>query len=195
MSAVSLAPERSNVSAPSNGPDVSGRKRSRGRLRGCGQKDTATRSAIGYSLTCRPDEVIRITEELSEWEGSLVADLATYLTEPLRWARANSWRPLFPRTRRDGLHTWVNPPRVEGSRRYPPGTLKVSVDVAGSVYVQRMTVDGWVADLMCRVSCQRAVVDILAALDILPHQFSTAHPSGLYGANWTVVAVHIGRDL
>jgi hypothetical protein len=99
--------------------------------------------------------------------------LSTNLAEPLRWGRANGWRPLYPGTRRNGLHTWV-----DAEKR-----LKVSLDICGEVQVYQRVPVGWVRVLGARVGCWQAVLDALMVHGILPHRFSTAYLRGVeYGS-------------
>lgn len=96
------------------------------------------------------------------------------LAEALRWARRNDWRPMHPRTRRDGQYTWTNAVRDPGIRTQ--STLRVTVDVSGEVEVlQLMTqrhTTGWVRIAAVRTGCLRAVLDVLAALTVIPIEFS-----------------------
>lgn len=110
--------------------------------------------------------------------GKSAPPLPVYLVDPLRWARIHGWRPLHPGSRRDGQHTWVTEPKDKATRRYSPGTHTVTVDVGGMVSVRRMTRDGWVQDATVRVGSGRAVVDLLAALGLIPDCYSTPYLRG-----------------
>lgn len=111
--------------------------------------------------------------------------LPRYLTDPLRFAVMHGWRPLFPRTRRDGLHTWTNQPRGVGTAAWLADpvhrdpTLRVTVDISGEVTVmQLMHHTGWIRIASVRVGHGRAVVDVLAALAVIPDCYSSAYLRG-----------------
>jgi hypothetical protein len=92
--------------------------------------------------------------------------------EVMRWARANDWRPRHPRTRRDGQFTWTNEVPDPGSRK--ASTIRVIIDAGGVMEVwQRMTY-GWVNIAIVHFGAWQAPIDVLAALYVLPHEFSTA---------------------
>ena len=95
------------------------------------------------------------------------------LVDPLRWARRNGWRPRYPRTRRDGLHTWKS----------PDGRLTVRVDIAGCVQVyQHLPGVGVVRVLEVSAGCWQQVLDALTIHSILPARFSTAYLAGVRDA-------------
>lgn len=89
-----------------------------------------------------------------------------HLAEPLRWARSNGWRPKYPRTRRDGLHTWV-----DAERR-----ITVRLDIGGQLQVYQRRHDGVHRILDVQVGCWQHVFDALTVHSILPPQkFNTAY--------------------
>ena len=92
--------------------------------------------------------------------------------EVMRWARANDWRPRYPRTRRDGLYNWTNAVPDPGNRRQ--STLTVSIDAAGALEVRQRMTYGWVQIATVRFGAWQSPIDVLAALYVIPHEFSTA---------------------
>lgn len=97
--------------------------------------------------------------------------MAPWLRNVLRWARANDWRPLYPRNRRDGSWSWTNQVPNPGNRRQ--STLRVIVDISGQVEVhQLMTGRGWIGVGTFRVGAGRSVVEILAAMWVIPDYLS-----------------------
>jgi len=86
----------------------------------------------------------------------------------LRWARSRGWRPWFPGERRHGPVAWKR------------GDLRVVVDghdlrVFRTVYPcpPWLTTPTLIAH--AHVTHARTVIDILAALDILPHTLATGY--------------------
>ena len=98
------------------------------------------------------------------------------LAEVLRWARANDWRPKYPTSRRLGQYTWTNEVKDPGNRHQ--STLRVTVDISGDVQVRQRMTNGWVAIGWFRSGSGRGVIDILAAMSVLPEQFSPAYRLG-----------------
>ena len=87
----------------------------------------------------------------------------------LRWARASDWRPVWPKNRELGRYTWSNKVPDPGARGQ--STLWVSVDVSGEVEVRQMMTQGWVAIGWFRSGSARGIVDVLAAMSVLPPEF------------------------
>ncbi len=92
--------------------------------------------------------------------------------EVMRWAYANDWRPIWSNNRRDGLYIWTNAVPDPGNRQQ--STLRVTVDVSGTLEVRQRMTHGWVNIAVVRFGGWQAVPDVLAALCVIPHRFSTA---------------------
>lgn len=103
------------------------------------------------------------------------------LAEVFRWARANDWRPTYPNTRRLGQYSWTNAVHDPGNRKQ--GTLKVIVDISGDVEVRQLLTTrsgtGWVVIGWFRSGSGSGILDILAAMCVLPAEMSTAYRDGL----------------
>lgn len=105
----------------------------------------------------------------------------------LRWARANDWKPRYPRTRRDGQYTWTNAVADPGDRRQ--STLRVTVDISGTVEVRQLMTSGdratgWVTIGQFRSGSGRGILDILAAMGVLPHELSPSFTRAVDGRRW-----------
>jgi hypothetical protein len=98
------------------------------------------------------------------------------LADILRWARANDWRPKHPTSRRLGQYTWTNQVPDPGNRRQ--STMRVTVDISGRTEIRQHMQTGWVAVGWFNAGSGQAVVDVLAAMSVLPERFSRAYREG-----------------
>ncbi len=98
------------------------------------------------------------------------------LADVFRWARANDWRPRYPRTRRDGQYVWTNEIPDPGNRQQ--STMRVIVDAGGGLEVRQRMANGWVTLAVVRFGAWQTVPDVLAALYVIPHRYSTAYREG-----------------
>lgn len=97
------------------------------------------------------------------------------MADILRWARRNDWRPFYPSSRKLGQYNWTNRVRDPGTRKQ--STLRVTADISGHVQVQQlmMTHRGWVSIGTFWSGSGTGIIDVLAAMYVIPAQFSTRH--------------------
>lgn len=96
------------------------------------------------------------------------------LAAAIRWAYGDGWRPRWPELRRrEGMRTWAN---VRWTRSLPPAdALRVTLDGRHLQVTRFNSAAGWVAIATVEAVSVVQVVDVLAALGILPPFLSSAY--------------------
>ncbi|WP_033338978.1 hypothetical protein [Catenuloplanes japonicus] len=99
-------------------------------------------------------------------------DLQLRIIRALRWVRQHGWTKRYPRTGRDGLHTWQS-----ARGEWPAHRIQMNGD---TLTVQECDGEwtGWMTRLVVRLRQPGEALDALATIGLLPDVHSASWGSG-----------------